>query len=67
VRCRTRNGTSMITLYDRAIFGDLTVKERTGREVRVERLPRYTVWRGVKLLKQFRHRADAIRWAKVNA
>ena len=57
----------MYPLEDVATFGALTVKERTGRQAKIERLPRWSVWRGDTCLEEFRHRADAIRWAKVNS
>jgi hypothetical protein len=49
-----------------ASFGKLTVKERVGRQTRLERLPRFCVWEEDMLIKDFRKRADAIRYAKVN-
>ncbi len=56
----------MVQLEDVATFGVMTVKRRTGKQVRAERLPLYCVWRGGICLEDFRHKADAMRWAKAN-
>ena len=57
----------MYSLEDVATFGILTVKQRTGKQARLERLPRYCVWRGDVCLEEFKRKASAIKWAKANS
>ena len=56
----------MVQLEDVATVGILTVKKRTGKQAKAERLPLYCVWRGGVCLEDFRRKASAIKWAKEN-
>lgn len=56
----------IIQLEDIMEINGFTVKLRRGASIRVERIPRYTVWHGDHCLEEFRRLSSALKWAGEN-